>query len=153
MRVRFNTPSVNDILLVVLFLFVFFNLNLFNYFNPGFSGSACEVPTLPSYRCPRNCTGQGKCVGQVCACHHGFTGSGLFAFLRKVRFTKEAIPYFLFFSLDCSKELFCRHNCSGHGLCIDGECVCKPGFGQDPATPHEANDCSKVVSTYSFSLP
>ena len=45
-------------------------------------------------------------------------------------------------SADCSKR-FCDRNCSGHGVCADGVCLCQRGFsGSDCSTFPCLNDCS-----------
>uniref|UniRef100_A0A7S3AGB0 EGF-like domain-containing protein n=1 Tax=Haptolina ericina TaxID=156174 RepID=A0A7S3AGB0_9EUKA len=103
----------------------------------GHSGSACELRAstsvvtpsrqraavaLAARACQNNCGGHGMCVGGVCSCDMGFSGS------------------------DCgldgrSATVFmsgCPASCSGNGLCRGGACVCRDGY--------DGVDCSRLAA-------
>lgn len=71
---------------------------------PGFAGTDC------SGECPLHCSGisHGTCFGDdpaavSCQCRQGFTGLGCF-------------------------QQFCFNNCSGHGVCLNNQCLCRPPY-------------------------
>eukprot|EP01066_Platyproteum_vivax_P011558 Platyproteum_vivax@DN5247_c0_g1_i2.p1 len=76
----------------------------------GLTGPTCEQKKQKG--CPNRCSGNGKCDedGEMCRCFAGWTGA------------------------DCSTPNQCpsSHNgqlsCSGHGVCIQGQCMCDNGW-------------------------
>ena len=64
-------------------------------------------------RCPLSCSGRGHCLGEVCVCSPGFTGSGC----------QHATPR-------------CPADCNAHGKCVEGFCECDQGWqGVECAMP------------------
>ena len=62
------------------------------------------VQIVASGACPINCTDHGVCApGGFCVCLGGYTG------------------------LACEKRA-CENDCSGHGRCDNGTCMCAPGY-------------------------
>eukprot|EP00164_Ancoracysta_twista_P008589 GFYU01012462.1.p1 GENE.GFYU01012462.1~~GFYU01012462.1.p1 ORF type:complete len:778 (-),score=99.59 GFYU01012462.1:93-2426(-) len=73
--------------------------------NNGWKGENCT-----DTRCLPSCSGHGKCVeawnttDEVCVCAPGWDG------------------------IDCTKPTLCPGNCTGHGVCFEGECACVEGW-------------------------
>ncbi|KAL0973834.1 hypothetical protein UPYG_G00211800 [Umbra pygmaea] len=88
--------------------------------------------------CPRNCHGNGECVSGVCHCFPGFHGMDC---------SKAACPVLCSGTVRGSWDLHSRHlclrpgldrcgevdcldpTCSHNGVCVNGECHCKFGWG------------------------
>ena len=61
----------------------------------------------PLTKCPRRCSGRGRCVRGSCACSAGFGG------------------------ISCDEpveETKCMGGCSGRGRCLKGFCLCRPPY-------------------------
>lgn len=67
-------------------------INILPYFTPTRTGG-----------CPKNCSGQGDCSGDICTCHPGYRGK------------------------DCS-GIICPNNCSQNGNCVNDQCQCFQDF-------------------------
>lgn len=64
--------------------------------------------------CPKNCTGHGKCILNLCICDNDWGGD------------------------DCSIQL-CPDSCGstfGRGVCEDGHCVCSIGYSGQSCSLH-----------------
>ncbi|XP_056005895.1 attractin-like protein 1 isoform X1 [Ostrea edulis] len=79
---------------------------LYFYSDAAYNMSGFNI-TYRTGGCPKNCSGQGDCSGDVCNCHMGYHGD------------------------DCS-EVTCPNNCSSNGDCVYKQCQCHSGFkGKD----------------------
>jgi len=95
----------------------------------GWKGNACDYQ-VP---CPGGCNGKnGECVGDfnitgkgVCKCNSPFTGP------------------------NC-RDVLCADKCSGNGVCVNGQCQCKPNYhGRDcsiyATCPNDCNGNGKCM--------
>jgi hypothetical protein len=113
--------------------------------NDGFTGDSCADAVSP---CPNSCSHSGTCVDGVCQCNEGHfkedcsvvdicvekcqhgscTGSN-----NSYPCTCESNAWGGFF---CDEpQVYCPNECSGHGACESGTCVCHQGYsGEDCST-------------------
>jgi tenascin len=81
---------------------------------------ACELKD-----CPNKCNNQGDCLPNgTCSCDTRFTGSDCSSAAPAP--TAKAMP--VEEDLDAVEILPCLNDCSGHGECQDGVCLCLDGF-------------------------
>lgn len=108
-------------------------------------------PDCSARRCPRGCSGKGACSGAPaykCTCQAGFTGDDCSVKLscindcsgngecKLVQMERSVMPKcdcnYGFGGADCSEKKCGRdvtgRECSGHGQCQHGVCVCFPTF-------------------------
>jgi hypothetical protein len=78
----------------------------------GWQGVACKEP-----QCPNSCSGNGECLfagpdqPASCTCSHGWSGKDC------------SVP-----AAFAQVPALCINDCSGHGKCVKGECICNSGF-------------------------
>lgn len=79
---------------------------LYFYSDAAYNMSGFNI-TYRTGGCPKNCSGQGDCSGDICTCHPGYRGK------------------------DCS-GIICPNNCSQNGNCVNDQCQCFQDFkGED----------------------
>ncbi|VDN60403.1 unnamed protein product, partial [Dracunculus medinensis] len=86
----------------------------------GMAGSRCETAT---YHCRSSlmCTSWGYCV-----CSNGYEGNGL------GECTPETIPRMLPFHAHIEAKCNSNNECTGHHVCIKGQCLCPQGSQEGP---------------------
>nr|XP_060628665.1 tenascin-N [Anolis sagrei ordinatus] len=111
----------------------------------GWEGPDCSRPT-----CPRNCNGNGRCIGGRCICNTGYAGEDCSQLLCPENCSGNGLCingichcYTEFTGDDCSEKR-CPGDCSGNGYCDTGECYCQDGF--------TGLDCSKVLAPWNVRL-
>ncbi|XP_062835494.1 tenascin-N [Anolis carolinensis] len=111
----------------------------------GWEGPDCSRPT-----CPRNCNGNGRCIGGRCICNTGYAGEDCSQLLCPENCSGNGLCvngvchcYTEFTGDDCSEKR-CPGDCSGNGYCDTGECYCEDGF--------TGLDCSKVLAPWNVRL-
>lgn len=111
---------------------------------------AKESPKLqPTHLCPRGCFGKGTCLGNgTCSCHRGWGGEDC-SLSRPVRCPDPKCSGHGmcdttglcscgkgYVGPTCSIQVVtlpnaCMNNCSGHGSCTHGICMCSSEWGGD----------------------
>ena len=92
---------------------------------PGWQGKGCNIPDCPGY--PVDCHDRGTCDSTrdppICIdCHQGWMGPA--CDVACVNGDQVPANSGQCVCHNCSTGLSCNIECSGHGSCTDGECVC-----------------------------
>ena len=89
----------------------------------GWTGAAdCSVQDL---ECPNGCSGHGNCNNGTCECFAGY--HGLLCATTTANYRAAKLQQHQAWRAQLVAEL-CPGNCSGHGTCLKGECLCARGY-------------------------
>lgn len=125
----------------------------------GQAPNSTETNVCAEWLCPTDCLGHGVCNGSACVCHDGWkgpacqepkclndcSGHGNCTF-DLAKSSAECVCQYGFSPPDCvSPAVYreispCPNECSGRGLCLDGNCLCSES--------NLGSDCSQVGSVF-----
>ena len=119
---------------------------------PGYAGAACELIDRAHGECPNGCCGHG-----VCTLHGGNAARHLSSATARAlgfnggRASRHCECDALWSGADCctpARSDSCPHGCSGHGLCVDGACVCEHGWHGGSCALMDVLACLRACSAH-----